>query len=76
MKFLRNLLATLVGLFIFTFIMVFILILIASAGSDEKLVELKDNTIEILADDDMKLRAIQELLKQKRAENEAEKAHS
>ena len=45
MKFLRNLLATIVGLFIFTFFMIFILILIASAGSDDKLVELKENTV-------------------------------
>ncbi|MCG8310566.1 MAG: signal peptide peptidase SppA [Cytophagales bacterium] len=45
MKFLRNLLATLVGLFIFTLFMFFILILIVSAGSDEKLVELKENTV-------------------------------
>ena len=41
----RNLLATLVGLFIFTLFMFFILILIVSAGSDEKLVELKENTV-------------------------------
>ncbi len=45
MKFLRNLLATIVGLFVFTFIMFFILIIIASSGSDEKLVKLDDNTI-------------------------------
>lgn len=45
MKFLRNLLATLVGLTIFTFGAIFLLIIIASAGSGEKLVELKDNTV-------------------------------
>lgn len=45
MKFLRNLLATIVGLFIFTFLMIFLLILIASAGADEKLVELEENTV-------------------------------
>ena len=45
MKFLRNLLATLVGLFIFTFLMFFLLVIIASSGSNEKLVELKENTV-------------------------------
>lgn len=45
MKFLRNLLATLVGLTIFTFGAIFLLIIIASAGSDEKLVEVKDKTV-------------------------------
>lgn len=45
MKFLRNLLATLVGLFVFTFIMFFILISIASSGAEEKLVKLEDNTV-------------------------------
>ncbi len=45
MKFLRNLLATLVGLFIFTFLMIFLLVLIATSGSDEKLVGLEDNTV-------------------------------
>jgi len=42
---LRNLLATLVGLFIFTFLMFFLLVIIASSGSNEKLVELKENTV-------------------------------
>lgn len=45
MKFLRNLLATIVGLFVFTFIMFFILISIASSGSEENLVKLEDNTV-------------------------------
>ena len=45
MKFLRNLLATIVGLFVFTLLMFFILIIIASAGSDKDLVKLKDNTV-------------------------------
>ncbi|MDZ7608723.1 MAG: signal peptide peptidase SppA [Cyclobacteriaceae bacterium] len=45
MKFLRNLLATIVGLFVFTFIMFFLLIIIASSGSEEKLVELKEKTV-------------------------------
>lgn len=45
MKFLRNLLATLVGLSIFTFGAFFLLIIIASAGSDEKLVKLKNNSV-------------------------------
>jgi protease-4 len=45
MKFLRNLLATIVGLFVFTFLMFFILILIASSGSEEKLVKLDDNSV-------------------------------
>lgn len=45
MKFLRNLLATIVGLFVFTLLMFFILIIIASAGSGDKLVKLEDNTV-------------------------------
>ncbi|MCK5700980.1 MAG: S49 family peptidase, partial [Cyclobacteriaceae bacterium] len=45
MKFLRNLLATIVGLFVFTLLMFFILIIIASAGSDKDPVKLKDNTV-------------------------------
>ena len=45
MKFLRNLLATIVGLFVFTFLMFFLLILIASSGGDEKLVQLKENSV-------------------------------
>ena len=45
MKFLRNLLATLVGLFIFSFLGIFIMIIILSAGSEERLVEIKDNTV-------------------------------
>lgn len=45
MKFLRNLLATIVGLFVFTIMMFFILIIIASAGSGDKLVKLEDNTV-------------------------------
>ena len=45
MKFLRNLLATIVGLFVFTLLMFFILIIIASAGSEDKLVKLEDNTV-------------------------------
>lgn len=45
MKFLRNLLATIVGLFIFTFLMIFLIILIASSGAGDKLVELEDNTV-------------------------------
>ena len=50
MKFLRNLLATVTGLFIFTFfiffpVLFFIFMIIASAGADEKLVDLKDNSV-------------------------------
>ena len=45
MKFLRNLLATLVGLFIFSFLGIFIMIIILSAGSEERLVEIKYNTV-------------------------------
>lgn len=45
MKFLRNLLATLVGLTIFTFGAFFLLLIIASAGSGDKLVDLKDNSV-------------------------------
>lgn len=45
MKFLRNLLATITGLFVFTLIMFLILIIIASAGSEKDLIKLKDNTV-------------------------------
>lgn len=45
MKFLRNLLATLVGLTIFTFGAFFLLLIIASAGSGDKLVDLKNNSV-------------------------------
>ena len=45
MKFLRNLLATVVGLFIFTFLMILLLIVIASSGSEEQLTKLEDNTV-------------------------------
>jgi len=44
---LRSLLATVVGLFIFNFLIffVFFIIMIVSSGSDDALVELKDNTV-------------------------------
>ncbi len=45
MKFLRNLLATIVGLFVFTFLILFILILIASSGGGEKVVKLKEKSV-------------------------------
>ena len=45
MKFLRNLLATVVGLFIFTFLMILLLIMIASSESEEQLTKLEDNTV-------------------------------
>jgi protease-4 len=49
MKFLQSLLATILGLFIFTFLMflpiTFFIIMIASSGSDESVVELKDNSV-------------------------------
>lgn len=45
MKFLRNLLATIVGLFVFTLMLFFLLIIIASSGADDKLVKLKDNSV-------------------------------
>lgn len=45
MKFLRNLLATIVGLFVFTFLMIFLVIIIASSGSDQDLVKLEDNSV-------------------------------
>lgn len=45
MKFLRNLLATIVGLFVFTFLALFLLILIASSGGDEKVVKLKEKSV-------------------------------
>ena len=45
MKFLRNLLATIVGLFIFTFLMFVIFVAFIAAGEDDKLVELKDNSV-------------------------------
>ena len=45
MKFLRNLLATIVGLFVFTFLSLFLLILIASSGGDEKVVKLKEKSV-------------------------------
>jgi protease-4 len=45
MRFLRNLLAVLVGLFIFSFMVFFILLGIISAASTEKTVSIPDNTI-------------------------------
>ena len=45
MKFLRSLLATLVGLTIFTFGSFFLLLIIASAGSGDRLVDLKDKSV-------------------------------
>lgn len=45
MKFLRNLLATIVGLFIFTFLMFIFFLILVSASSSEKLVELEDNSV-------------------------------
>ncbi len=45
MKFLRNLLAVIVGLFIFTFLMFFILAIIASSESGDKVTTLKDNSV-------------------------------
>ena len=49
MKFLQSLLATIVGLFIFTFLLflpiTFFIIMIASSGSDDKVVEIKENTV-------------------------------
>jgi len=45
MKFLRNLLAVLVGLFIFSFIMLFIFVGIISISSAEKTVSISDNSV-------------------------------
>ncbi len=45
MKFLRTLLATIVGLFVFTFLMFFLLIIIASSSADKKSVKLEDNSV-------------------------------
>ncbi len=45
MKFLRTLLATIVGLFVFTFLMFFLLAMIASSGTDEKIANIKDNAV-------------------------------
>ncbi len=45
MKFLRNLLAVIVGLFIFNFIMLFILIGLVSVSSKEKVVNISENSV-------------------------------
>ncbi len=45
MKFLSSLLATIVGLFVFTFLMIILVVIIASSGSEEKLTELNDNSV-------------------------------
>jgi protease-4 len=45
MKFLRNLLATIVGLFVFCFIMVMALVIIASLAGQEQTVEISSNSI-------------------------------
>ena len=45
MKFLRNLLAVLVGLFIFSFVMLFVLVGIISISSTEKTVSIEDNSV-------------------------------
>jgi len=45
MKFLRTLLATIVGLFVFTFLMFFLLVIIASSSADEKIVNIEDNAV-------------------------------
>ena len=45
MKFLRNLLAALVALFIFTFLMFFVLLGIFSSGSEDQLTEINENSV-------------------------------
>jgi len=45
MKFLRNLLAVIVGLFVFSFIMLFILMGLISISSKEKVVNISDNSV-------------------------------
>ncbi|NJN27681.1 MAG: signal peptide peptidase SppA [Cyclobacteriaceae bacterium] len=45
MRFLRNLLATITGLFIFTFLMVFLLIAIASSSGEEQLIEIEAGSV-------------------------------
>jgi len=45
MKFLKTILATIVGLFVFTFLMFFLVVMIASSSSDKKIVKLEDNSV-------------------------------